>query len=77
MTLETNYRETFVKFKDPERTKLIVPKSTITYEPRKPFLNKSQTSLDFVAYSNHKPPRAAECNPFVSNLNDQIYPGLK
>lgn len=79
MNLHTNYRDTFVKFQNPERTKPILPQSSsdVVYESNRPFLNKSQTSLDFIRYPDHKPARPIAADYYMSNLNNLLYPGAK
>lgn len=80
MALNTNYRDTFVKYQNFERQKAIVPKTnneTVIFESHRPTLSKSQTSMDFIRYPNFQPPKPANCNPYISDLNNQIYPGEK
>ena len=80
MNLQTNYRDTFIKYQNAERTKPILPPASmnVTNEDNRPFLGKSQTSIDFIRHTGHKPPKPAGCNSYVSDLNDQVlYPGPK
>ena len=77
MDFNSNYRETFVKFNDVERAKLFNPenKSKIFSTPNKPFSATTQSRSDYVLYLNHQRAPLADCNPYESNLNEQIYPG--
>lgn len=79
--MATNYRDTFVKFKNVERTKKILPNSQgvmVVKDLSKIKPGITQTHSDYVSYPNHHPPRPADCNPFNSDLNKQIlYPGEK
>lgn len=80
MDLNSNYRETFVKFDDVERTKSINPetKSKIfSTGNTKPFSATTQSRSDYVLYLNHQRAHLADCNPYESNLNEQIYPGKR
>ena len=78
MDMATNYRDTFVKHKNAERSQIIVPRADIVLNPNKNSAPSiTQTKTDFVFHANHHPPKPADCNPFVSNLNKDIYPGEK
>ena len=78
MDLSSNYRETYVKFADPERAKLADPekKSRIfSAAASNPFPSVTQSRSDYVYYLNPQRPKLADCNPYESNLNEQLYPG--
>lgn len=87
MNLGTNYRDSFVRFNSVERVKKIVPSNQMesvslsvdgVAKPRPNFsLSKSQTKADYVHHFDHRPAKPADCNSFVSHLDEQIYPGNK
>ena len=78
MDFDTNYRGTFIKYNNPEMVKKILPQNDIVLNPNKNRTpNITQTKTDFVFYPNHQPPKQADCNPFASDLNRDIYPGNK
>ena len=79
MDLNSNYRETFVKYEDVERAKLFNPetKSKIFSNGSKPFSATTQSRSDYVVYLNHQRAPLADCNPYESNLNEErMQPGL-
>ena len=78
MDLKTNYRDTYVKYKDPERAKTIHPNQNDIINDKKPLLTSTtQTRSDFVQYPYHMPPKPADVNPYNSNLDRYIYPSNK
>jgi hypothetical protein len=79
MELVTNYRDAFVKFDNAERAVNAKPGqnsnviSTNNKEEKK--LNQTQNQIDFKPHLNHQPPKMANTNPFLSDLDKQLYPG--
>ena len=87
MDFETNYRKTFMQHPNFERAKTFLPthNSTLIFNNNNnndknkkiSFQSMTQTKSDFPIYPDHRPPKPADCNPYVSNLNEQLYPGNK
>ncbi len=81
MELATNYRDAFVKFTNPEKAVNAKPVqnanvlSTNNKEEKKFSVNKTQNQVDFKPHLNHQPPKMANTNPFLSNLDKHLYPG--
>ena len=78
MDLGTNYRETFVKYSDYEPVKKILPNQNemLISSTKMMIPSITQTHHDF-GYKPSQPPKPADCNPYVSNLDQLIYPGSK
>ncbi|RNA34149.1 stabilizer of axonemal microtubules 1-like [Brachionus plicatilis] len=77
MDLATSYRNTFIKHENNDLVGKIVPKNSvnlISSDKKKTISGTTQTRADFVYYPHHVPPKLADCNPYTSNLNKQIYP---
>lgn len=69
MDLHTSYRDTYVPLKPASARD--AKKNDFNEEKvytRRPMNAISQTSLDFPAYPNHRPPSPAEMEPFVSQI---------
>lgn len=77
MDLGTCYRDTFIKYENNELVEKITPKNSenfISSDKKKTISGITQTRADFISYPHHIPPKPADCNPYNSNLNRQIYP---
>lgn len=78
MDLGTNYRETFIKYSDIEPVKKVLPnQNEIIISSNKLMMPSiTQTHHDF-SYKPSRPPKLADCNPYLSNLDQLIYPGSR
>lgn len=79
MNLATSYRDTFIKYENTEPVQKIVPQSqannVVNSRDKKKFISSiTQNRADFVYYHDHVPPKPADVNPYISNLDQQIYP---
>jgi hypothetical protein len=84
MDFQTNYRKTFMQHPGFERAKTFIPNhnSTLIFNSddknkKISFESITQTKSDFPIYPDHRPPKPADFNPYISNLNEQLYPGNK
>jgi len=78
MELATNYRDAYVKFENAEKAinaKPVQNANVLSTNNKQNPLNKTQNQVDFKPHLNHQPPKMANTNPFVSNLDKQLYPG--
>lgn len=71
----TSNRSTFVNYPDFEPTQSFVPKQNEGIVVRgKLAPAMTQNQKDFVFHSDHKPPRPADCNPYLSKIENDMYP---
>ena len=76
MEFNTCNRDTFVNYPDFKMTQKIVPVQNEALKPKgKLKAGVSQNSVDFVFHAEHRPPRPADCNPYLSKIENDIYPG--
>ena len=77
--MNTTNRNTYVKYPNAERTKPFDPnknaENNITNKQSlAPFQSTTQNRADFVVYHNFEPTKPANVNPYLSDLDRQIYP---
>jgi hypothetical protein len=71
-------RETFVKYSDIEPVKKYLPiQNEVMVQPNKTLIPSiTQTHSDY-EFKPSKPAKLADCNPYISNLDELLYPGFK
>lgn len=75
MDMGTNYRETYIKYSDYEPVKKHVPVQNEIVSPNKSTIPSiTQTHHDY-GYKQTRPAKLADCNPYISNLDQLLYPG--
>ena len=79
MDLNTTNRNTYIKHINPERAQLIDPTKKPSESTLRttavPMQSLTQTRSDYVFHKGFRPPKLADVDPYLSDLNRQIYPG--
>lgn len=77
MDFSTSNRDTFVNYPGFEPPQPIIPtqqnEAVVSKIKIKPGITQNQK--DFVFHPNHRPPRPADCNPYLSKVENDMYPG--
>ncbi len=72
----TSNRVTFVEYPGFETTQPIIPqKGECVLQKSKLATAVTQNSKDFIFHANHRPPKPADCNPYLSKVENDLYPG--
>lgn len=76
MDFKTSNRVNFVDYPDHKVTQPIIPHQNEALVEKGPFKPSfTQNQKDFVYHPNHRPPRPADCNPYLSKVENDLYPG--
>ncbi len=74
----TSNRVTFVEYPGFETTQPIIPhQGECVMQKSKLATAVTQNSKDFVFHANHRPPKPADCNPYLSKVEYDLYPGQR
>jgi hypothetical protein len=78
MDFNTVNRETFIRYSDIEPVKKYIPtqNEVMVQSNKKLIPSLTQTHSDY-GYKPSKPAKSANCNPYLSNLDELLYPGFK
>lgn len=77
MEFTTSNRENFVNYPGFEPPQPIIPitnKNETHVFKTKLTPSITQNQKDFVFHSNHRPPKPADCNPYLSKIENDMYP---
>lgn len=78
MDMNTNYKVDFVPFKNAERAKKFAPdyhSQQVANTERVPIAGVTQTRVDFKPYPGYKQREPNGVDPYVSHLDQDLYPG--
>ena len=77
LDLVTSYRDTFKKhpIESSKERKLPQSQNILSISDKMPMIGETQNKADFKFYADFQPTKPANCDPFVSDLDKQIYPG--
>ena len=76
MEFNSAYRDNYPSYPSFELTKKIVPnQNEIMFNKGKFKPSITHNQKEFVFYPDHRPPKPANTNPFVSQIDHDLYPG--
>lgn len=75
MEFNTSMRDSFVDYPNFEATQPFIPKKSESMIKGNFKTSSTQNQRDFKFHPNHRPPRPADCNPYLSKVENDLYPG--